>query len=106
MARRGGLFLVLIGAALIAGIALSGDALVSYPVFFAGSGLAVLSLPLSGRLSDGRPTRVQLIGLAGEHGAPGLTRARERCNGALRRGRRCNGNRCTLSAHRFDEIAR
>jgi hypothetical protein len=64
MARRGGLFLVLIGGGLIAAIALSGDALVSYPVFYAGSGLAVLSLLLSGRLSDGRPTRAQLIALA------------------------------------------
>lgn len=64
MARRGGLFLVLIGAALIAAIALSGGALVSYPVFFAGSGLAVLSLFLSGRLSDGRPTRAQFVALA------------------------------------------
>jgi len=64
MARGGGLFLVLIGAALIAAIALSGGALVSYPVFFAGSGLAVLSLFLSGRLSDGRPTRAQYIALA------------------------------------------
>jgi len=63
MARRGGLFLVLIGAGLIAAIALSGDALVSYPVFFAGLGLAVLSLLVSGRLSDGPPTRAQLLAL-------------------------------------------
>jgi len=63
MARRGGLFLVLIGAALIAAIALGGGALVSYPVFFAGSGLAVLSLFFSGRLSEGRPTRAQFIAL-------------------------------------------
>jgi uncharacterized protein DUF6609 len=64
MARRGGLFLVLIGAALIAAIALSGHALVSYPVFFAGLGVAILSLFVSGRLSDGRPTRAQLVALA------------------------------------------
>jgi hypothetical protein len=64
MARRGGLFLVLIGVALIAAIALSGGALVSYPVFFAGSGLALLSLFVSRRLSDGRPTRAQLLALA------------------------------------------
>ena len=64
MARRGGLFLVLIGAALIAAIALRRDALVSYPVFFAGIGLAILSLFVSGRLSDGRPTRAQLVALA------------------------------------------
>jgi uncharacterized protein DUF6609 len=50
MARRGGLFLVLIGAGLIAAIALGRDTLVSYPVFFAGLGVAVLSLFLSGRL--------------------------------------------------------
>jgi hypothetical protein len=64
MARRGGLFLVLIGAALIAAIALGRDTLVSYPVFFAGLGLAVLSLFVSGRLSDGTPTRAQLLALA------------------------------------------
>jgi hypothetical protein len=64
MARRGGLFLVLIGAALIAAIALGGGALVSYSVFFAGMGLAILSLFVSGRLSDGRPTRAQLVALA------------------------------------------
>ena len=64
MARRGGLFLVLIGAALIGAIALSGDALVSYPVFFAGSALAVSSLLLSRRLSGGRPTRPQVVALA------------------------------------------
>ena len=64
MARRGGLFLVLIGAGLIAAIALGRDALVSYPVFFAGLGLAVLSLFVSGRLSAGRPTRAQLLALA------------------------------------------
>ena len=64
MARRGGLFLVVIGAALIAAIALGGGALVSYPVFFAGMGIAILSLFVSGRLSDGRPTRAQFIALA------------------------------------------
>ena len=64
MARRGGLFLVAVGAGLIAAIALRGDALVSYPVFFAGLGLAVLSLLVSGRLSDGPPTRAQLLALA------------------------------------------
>jgi uncharacterized protein DUF6609 len=64
MARRGGLFLVLIGAALIAAIALGRDALVSYPVFFAGTGLAIVSLFVSRRLSDGRPTRAQLVALA------------------------------------------
>ena len=65
MARSGGLFLVLIGAALIAAIAFSGDALVNYTVFYVGAGLAVLSLFLSGRLSVGTPTRVQLAALAG-----------------------------------------
>ena len=64
MARRGGLFLVLVGAGLIAAISLGRDTLVSYPVFFAGLGVAVLSLFLSGRLSDGRPTRAQLLALA------------------------------------------
>lgn len=64
MARRGGLFLVVVGAGLIAAVALGRDTLVSYPVFFAGLGLAVLSLFASGRLSDGRPTRAQLLALA------------------------------------------
>jgi uncharacterized protein DUF6609 len=64
MARRGGLFLVLIGAGLIAAIALGRETLVSYPVFFAGLGLAVLSLFASRRLSDGRPTSAQLLALA------------------------------------------
>ena len=64
MARRGGLFLVLIGAGLIAAIALSGDALVSYRVFFAGLGVAIASLLVSGRRSDGRPTRAQVLALA------------------------------------------
>jgi len=64
MARRGGLFLVLIGAALIAAIAFSGAALVNYTVFFVGAGLAVLSLFLSGRLSVGSPTRMQIAALA------------------------------------------
>ena len=64
MARGGGLFLVLIGAGLVAAIALSGDSLVSYAVFFAGAGLAILSLFLSGRLADGAPTRAQLLALA------------------------------------------
>jgi hypothetical protein len=65
MVRRGGLFLALIGAALILAIALSGDALVNYSVFYAGAGLATLSLFLSGRLSLGEPTRVQIVALAG-----------------------------------------
>lgn len=64
MARRGGLFLVVVGAGLIAAIALGRETLVSYPVFFAGLGLAVLSLFVSGRLSDGRPTRAQRLALA------------------------------------------
>jgi hypothetical protein len=64
MARRGGLFLVIVGAGLIAAIALGRDTLVSYPVFFAGLGLAVASLLVSGRLSDGAPTRAQLLALA------------------------------------------
>ena len=64
MARRGGLFVVVVGAGLIAAVALGRDTLVSYPVFFGGLGLAVLSLFVSGRLSDGRPTRAQLVALA------------------------------------------
>jgi hypothetical protein len=64
MARSGGLFLVLIGAGLIAAIVFSGAALVNYTVFYVGAGLAVLSLFLSRRLSFGPPTRVQLIALA------------------------------------------
>lgn len=64
LARRGGLFLVLIGAGLIAAMALARGTLVSYPAFFAALGVAVLSLFVSGRLSDGRPTRAQLLALA------------------------------------------
>ncbi len=64
MARRGGLFRVLIGAGLVAAIALGRDTLVSYPVFFAGLGLAVLSLFASDRLSAGTPTRAQRLALA------------------------------------------
>jgi hypothetical protein len=65
MARGGGLFLVLIGAGLIAAIAFSGAALVNYTVFYVGAGLAVLSLFFSDRLSPGKPTRAQIAALAG-----------------------------------------
>jgi hypothetical protein len=64
MARRGGLFVALLGAGLILAIAVSGDALVNYAVFYAGAGLATLSLFFSRRLSSGKPTRLQFAALA------------------------------------------
>lgn len=64
MVRSGGLFVLLIGAGLVAAIVFSGPALVNRPVFYVGAGLAVLSLFFSGRLSVGSPTRVQLVALA------------------------------------------
>ena len=64
MARGGGLFLMLIGTGLISAIAFSGDALVNHTVFFIGVGVATLSLLLSGRLSQGTPTRGQIAALA------------------------------------------
>jgi len=64
MARPGGVFLVLIGVGLLAGLAFSGAALVNYNVFFAGAGLAVMSLFFSGFLSSGTPSRLQIAALA------------------------------------------
>jgi len=63
MARSGGLFLVLIGAGLVSAIAFSGEALVNYTVFFAGVGAATVSLFVSGRLSAGTPSRIQITAL-------------------------------------------
>jgi hypothetical protein len=63
IARSGGLFLVLIGAGLLGGVAFSGDALVDYRVFFGGVAVATLSLFFAKRLSFGPPTRPQIAAL-------------------------------------------
>jgi Family of unknown function (DUF6609) len=64
MLRAGGLFLILIGVGLIGAIAFSGDALINYNVFFAGAAAGIVSLFFAGRLSTGRPTRLQVLALA------------------------------------------
>ena len=58
--RSGGLFLLIIGAGLLAAIAASGDALVNYGVFYAALAAALLSLFFAGRLSSGDPTPLQI----------------------------------------------
>ena len=63
MARGGGMFLVLIGAGLIAAIAVSGDALVNYGVFFGGVGAAIISLCFAGHWSKASPSRLQVAAL-------------------------------------------
>jgi uncharacterized protein DUF6609 len=63
IARSGGLFLVLIGAGLLAGIAFSGNALVDYRVFFGGVAAATLSFFFAKRLSFGSPTWPQIAAL-------------------------------------------
>jgi Family of unknown function (DUF6609) len=64
MLRAGGLFLILIGVGLIGAIAFSGDALINYNVFFAGAAAGIVSLFFAGRLSTGRPARLQVLALA------------------------------------------
>jgi hypothetical protein len=63
MVRGGGLFLIVIGAALICAIVFSDDALVDYTIFFVGIGIATISLFASRRLSQGSPTRLQIVAL-------------------------------------------
>jgi hypothetical protein len=63
MARGGGMFLVLIGAGLIAAIAISGDALVNNRVFFVGIGAATISLFFAGHWSKESPSRLQIAAL-------------------------------------------
>jgi hypothetical protein len=59
--RSGGLFLVILGAGLLAAIAASGDALVNHSVFYAALGAALLSLLFARRfLSFGAPTALQI----------------------------------------------
>lgn len=58
--RSGGLFLLIIGAALLAAIAASGDAPMNHGVFYAALAAALLSLLLAGRLSLGSPTPLQI----------------------------------------------
>jgi hypothetical protein len=65
MRRAGGAFLICIGAGLIAAIALRGDALVDYRIFFIGATLGVVSLLFARRLSAGPPTRGQIAALIG-----------------------------------------
>jgi hypothetical protein len=60
IARSGGLFLLIVGAGLLAALALSGGALVSYNVFFAAVAVATLSLLFARRVSFGSPTRLQV----------------------------------------------
>ena len=64
MVRAGGLFLVLIGAGLLGGMAVSGDALIDYRVFFAGVTLAIVSLMFAKPFSFGPPSRLQIAALA------------------------------------------
>jgi hypothetical protein len=59
------------GLALLAGIAFSGRALVSYPIFFAGLAVATLSLAFAKRLSFGPPLRLQIAALAFALGVEG-----------------------------------
>lgn len=58
--RSGGLFLLIIGAGLLAAIAASGDAPVSHGVFYAALAAALISLFFAGRLSFGEPTTLQI----------------------------------------------
>jgi hypothetical protein len=64
MSPAGGLFIALVGAGLIAAVGFSGAALVNYIVFFVGSGLGIMALLFAGRLSIGKPTRIQIFTLA------------------------------------------
>jgi Family of unknown function (DUF6609) len=63
LARSGGLFLLIIGAGLLAAIALSGSALVNYTAFGAALASAIVSLFFARRLSFGSPTRAQVAAL-------------------------------------------
>lgn len=58
LVRSGGLFLILIGAGIVADVAINS-------AFVAGTVLAVISLIFAKQLSFGRPTRLQIIALAG-----------------------------------------
>ena len=58
--RCGGLFLLIIGAGLLAAIAASGDAPVNHGVFYAALAAALLSLFFARRLSFGSPTPLQI----------------------------------------------
>ncbi|HEX7237719.1 MAG TPA: DUF6609 family protein [Gammaproteobacteria bacterium] len=60
IARSGGLFLLIIGAGLLAAIAASGDAPVNRGVFYAALGAALVSLCFARRVSLGRPTPLQI----------------------------------------------
>ncbi len=60
IARSGGLFLLIIGAGLLAAIAASGDAPVNHGVFYVALGAALLSLLFARRVSLGTPTPLQI----------------------------------------------
>jgi hypothetical protein len=64
MLRGGGIFLLCLGAGLIASIAFSGPALVNYSFFSFGAALGLCSLIFARRWAPGRPTRVQVVALA------------------------------------------
>ena len=63
IARSGGLFLLIVGAGLLAAIAFSGSALVDYRIFFAALAVAMVSLFFADRPSTGPPTRLQIAAL-------------------------------------------
>ena len=60
MAPSGGLFLALVGMGLIAAVAFRGDRVADLRLFFVGVGLGTVALMFAGRLSAGKPTRVQI----------------------------------------------
>ena len=60
MAPSGGLFLALVGIGLIAAVFFGGDQLADLRVFFVGVGLGLVALMFAGKLSLGKPTRVQI----------------------------------------------
>lgn len=65
MVRRGGLFLMLLGLAMIGGVVFAGSGLVNNAVFFSGVAVATVSLFVTRQLSYGKPTRTQVIALVG-----------------------------------------
>jgi uncharacterized protein DUF6609 len=60
LARSGGLFLLIIGAGLLAAIAAGGDAPVNHGVFYTALGAALVSLFFARRVSLGSPTTLQV----------------------------------------------
>jgi hypothetical protein len=64
MLRGGGVFLICLGAGLVAAIAFSGPALVNYSFFSFGAALGLCSLIFASRWAPGRPTRTQVVAVA------------------------------------------